>query len=225
MIENKKLKEKIKDQEETISLLKAKLDESIESKSKQSQFYEILQKTKLKSDRFLEDSMLLCADDIKWLSTTCFQNKKMKSKLVFRASRDGYEAENFHNSCNECSPTLVIAQTNFNKIIGGYTTEKWKSGSRIMYSKDNFGKSFLISVSLKEKYPIKNPDYAICNTDGSGPKFGGGYDLEIVDNCNTQYNTSTDIGHSYLTNRTKEEFYGGGKYLISDYEVYVIIGD
>lgn len=224
-LENKKLKEKIKDQEETITLLKARVDEATESKSKQGQFYENLQKNKLNSNKFLEDSILLSQDDIKWLSTTCFLNKKMKSKLIFRASRDGYEAENFHNYCNECSPTLVIAQTNFNKIIGGYTTEKWKGGSRILYSKDSLGKSFLFSVSLKEKYPIKNTDYAICNTDGSGPKFGGGYDLEIVDNCNTQYNTSTDIGHSYLTNRNKEEFYGGAKYLISDYEVYVILGD
>ena len=58
-------------------------------------------------------------------------------KCVYRASRDGFTAQSFHNICdNVDSPTLVIIKSSKGWIFGGYTTQSWKSansGSMLLY--------------------------------------------------------------------------------------------
>ena len=73
---------------------------------------------------------------------------------------------------------------------------------------------------------MKEGTYAICSSVGSGPKYGGGHDLDIVGNCDTMQNAYSGIGHTYEWNDNKDDFYGGGsnnKYTVLDYEVYSVI--
>ena len=51
-----------------------------------------------------------------------------KWKLVYRASRDGFGAADFHSKCDNISKTLTIVSANEN-IFGGYTNMTWNAPS------------------------------------------------------------------------------------------------
>jgi len=57
-----------------------------------------------------------------WLPT----DLKGEWRLLFRASRDGFTAENFHSRCNNKGPTVTIVQSGEN-IFGGFTEKSWRS--------------------------------------------------------------------------------------------------
>ena len=50
-------------------------------------------------------------------------------KLLYRASRDGFEAASFHAKCDHQSRTLTIIKTNKGFIFGGYTAIAWDGKS------------------------------------------------------------------------------------------------
>ena len=50
-----------------------------------------------------------------------------KWTVLFRASRDGWEPEEFHARCDGMSPTLTVVRSRSNAIFGGYTEEEWSS--------------------------------------------------------------------------------------------------
>ncbi len=47
-------------------------------------------------------------------------------KLIFRASQHQFNVKEFHHFCDEYEDTLVLALTEDNKIIGGFTPLSWK---------------------------------------------------------------------------------------------------
>ena len=44
---------------------------------------------------------------------------------------------------------------------------------------------------------VTNPSYATYRRSGFGPTFGGGYDIYIANNANSNTNSYTNFGHSY----------------------------
>lgn len=46
-------------------------------------------------------------------------------KLLFRASENGFKAANFHAACDNKSHTFTLVETEFNKVLGGYTPLTW----------------------------------------------------------------------------------------------------
>ena len=159
-----------------------------------------------------------------WLTNLNIFGMNFKPILIFKGTRDGFNSYNFQSKCLNIPNTLTIAKTSFDKVIGGFTIMPWKIPSDLYsYVCDYTKNTFLFSLSNGEKYNLRNLEYAICLSKGSGPIFGGGSDFELVSNCNVTYNESYKIGHSYEYSKTPEEFYGSKKYLITDYEVYQII--
>ena len=53
-----------------------------------------------------------------WLGDKC------KWNLRYRASRDGWDAQDFHRLCDNKGPTVVLIKVN-NYIFGGYTDQNW----------------------------------------------------------------------------------------------------
>ena len=47
--------------------------------------------------------------------------------LLYRASRDGRAAANFHSYCDSKGPTVTVVKSG-NYVFGGYTEEQWQSG-------------------------------------------------------------------------------------------------
>jgi len=150
-------------------------------------------------------------------------SEKISLDLLMKASRDGFGWDIFRDRCHRISPTLVIVHTSFDKLVGGFTPLPWnQSNDQFQYLKDESKKSFLFSLTNGKKYNIKNHHFAICNGNQIGPIFGGGSDLEIVHNCNENFNNFSAIGHTYDFNETPEDFYGGQFYTVKDYEVYEV---
>ena len=56
-----------------------------------------------------------------WLSL-----QEGKWKLLFRGSRDGFQAETFHSKCDNKGPTVTIVKSG-NNIFGGFTEISWNS--------------------------------------------------------------------------------------------------
>ncbi|CAF3291194.1 unnamed protein product [Rotaria socialis] len=55
--------------------------------------------------------------------------------LIYKATRDGFDASAFHSRCNNKGPTMTIIQSNNNCLFGGYTTIPWSSDNS--YSSDD----------------------------------------------------------------------------------------
>lgn len=104
-------------------------------------------------------------------------------KLLYRATRDGANASNFHQICNNKGPTLTLFKSDKNNIFGGYTSKSWTS--RDGYCSDN--DCFLFTLKNTQgtkpnKFRIKDINYSIYDYYNYGPTFGNGYDINIQNN-------------------------------------------
>jgi hypothetical protein len=170
---------------------------------------------------------MLSSSDIQFLEQlTGISNLKLD--LMYKATRDGFESSKFYELCSNIPNNIIIIRTRDNKIIGGYTPMSWRLGtSEYEYAQDNSNQTFLFSLTLRKKFPLKieNNYYALCYSTSWGPKWGGGHDLEIKSNCDKVPAQYSGMGGYYdLLGTTKTEFYGvESGYFIDDWEFYRII--
>ena len=108
-----------------------------------------------------------------WINTINNDSSKIiKTKLLYKLSKDGDSIDTFHQKCDNNSPTLLLVETANGRKFGGYTTCVWcvnKGGK-----KD--GKTFLFSFNEKKMYKkrkeCENERDIYCRKD-AGPIFGG----------------------------------------------------
>ena len=120
-------------------------------------------------------------------------------KLIYRASRDGFAATDFHAKCDSRPMTLTIIKTTDGFVFGAYTAVAWDSTSGYKADPDAFIFSLinpnsdlqLIRVTAAEN------NYAIYCKAGFGPTFGGGHDIKIWNNSNTTTESYSNLGSSY----------------------------
>jgi hypothetical protein len=133
--------------------------------------------------------------------------------LLYRASRDGFEASSFHEKCDGKKNTITIIKTNGNYVFGGYTAIKWER---------NFGyipdsKAFIFSlrrsgVSCNHKLKVKHENYAIYGDSIYGPIFG---DFLIIDRSNINIGSNSNLGWAYdypSENKDRQSFLAGSFY-------------
>ena len=53
------------------------------------------------------------------------EDEKFSWQLCYRASDDGWRAEDFHRKCDDVAPTVTVVKCK-NNIFGGYTDQCWK---------------------------------------------------------------------------------------------------
>ena len=53
----------------------------------------------------------------------------MDTQLLYRASRDGFAASDFHSRCDNKGPTITIIKSKGERIFGGVTSLPWDSTS------------------------------------------------------------------------------------------------
>lgn len=46
---------------------------------------------------------------------------------LFRASKHDFSAEEFHKACDGKANTLIIAKTEYNKLVGAFCAVPWRS--------------------------------------------------------------------------------------------------
>jgi hypothetical protein len=69
-------------------------------------------------------SNILEGDEHSELLIRFFGNVRMPSKLVYRASRDGFEAKHWREKCLESGPSLTLIKAKSGNIFGQITTGK-----------------------------------------------------------------------------------------------------
>lgn len=93
-----------------------------------------------------------------------FQHAKpLGFKLLYRASENGFSIEEFHKTCDNVPNTLLLIETEFGRVIGGFSSLTWKSNKK-QWVADKDKTSFIFSLSLNERYELNLPQFAIsCN--------------------------------------------------------------
>ncbi|XP_028391976.1 E3 ubiquitin-protein ligase TRIM33-like isoform X2 [Dendronephthya gigantea] len=126
-------------------------------------------------------------------------------QLCYRASRDGWEGWNFHGRCDDVGPTLTLVKCGTN-VFGGFTDQSWKNHPQRVFGLElkHSVSSFLFSLKNKEnieafKCPIKDGrnDKAIVCHPHCGAIFGGGNDLFISHEANTNRHSYSNFGETY----------------------------
>ena len=148
-----------------------------------------------------------------------------KAQLLYRASEHNFSAKTFHKLCDDNTHTLTLIETEFGKIIGGYSPLSWNSSTK-HWSEDKSMKSFIFSLNMKEKFPLNLSQFAIaCNPD-KGPIFGC-CDICIFDNANKEKsNAEFPISYNngkYSRGQSTYVAYTGhakGQFLVKDWEVF-----
>merc|ERR1712157_614582 len=126
-----------------------------------------------------------------------------KFKLLFRASQHQFLASKFHELCDDHGPTLVIIQSNYGHVFGGYTSKKWSSNEGSSEDEDAF-LFVLRSSDPSQETPTlfdqcAQKEYAILNLKWRGPSFGWN-DICIYDRCDKTDNWSSNITYRFSGN-------------------------
>jgi hypothetical protein len=58
-----------------------------------------------------------------WIDDEC----NVKLELLYKASKDGFEASKFHSHCDFKGPTISIIKSDTGNVFGGYTTIPWSN--------------------------------------------------------------------------------------------------
>jgi hypothetical protein len=105
---------------------------------------------------------------------------------------------------------LILVHTEFDKIIGGFTSYGWRrstiKSNEYVKGDINSENHFIFSLSNNDKFLLtKNAGNCIFYrfNDDWGPCFGCGFDLGLYDKANENNNSCAVIGISY-TNENYE---------------------
>lgn len=118
--------------------------------------------------------------------------------LLWRGSRDGFGAADFHRLCNGHPNTLTVIFTTDGYVFGGFTPVAWESPEEENSKADPSEKTCLFT--LTNSYGVPPRKFAIykaymksaitCDAK-SGPMFGG-WELYVSDQCHA--NSESDVG-------------------------------
>jgi hypothetical protein len=162
--------------------------------------------------------------------------------LLWRGSRDGFGARDFHGRCDGHANTLTLIEDTEGNIFGGFTPVKWEPGpSKGKFKTDPSLKSFLFTLRNPHKVPARKfalkaekKDFAILCGSSYGPHF---CDIFVSDNCNANTRSTTcqfgycyandtpftSFGHPYAndTGRDGETFFTGSPFFtVKEIEVF-----
>ena len=170
----------------------------------------ILFKPRSACDSRVAESLCGILDD-RSIDSTILSSYKMKKDLVklcklsgkqfqllYRASRDGFQAANFHAKCNNYTRTLTVVQTTKGYVFGGYTSVAWDSTSCFKADPN----AFLFSLLNQRATPLLMPAMAddkcsiYCNF-AYCPTFGASNSIHIANNSNTTTESYSNLGKSF----------------------------
>ncbi len=157
--------------------------------------------------------------------------KSTQGILLYRATRDGFTSQAFHSKCDGKEKTITIIKNNLDYVFGGFASSAWNSSNNYINDPNAFLFSLIRNgVSFKDKFTVKNAQYALQGNSGYGPIFGGNY-ICICNQSNTNIGSVSNFGHSY--NLPDGYTYGGNakdflagnynQWTTTEIEVYQII--
>ncbi len=120
--------------------------------------------------------------------------------LIYRGTRDGFGAKDFHRKCDSILNTLTAIKSTSGNIFGGFTEKPWSTKNSAITDY----KAFVFSLKNYSNKPFKavcsrDSEYAIGCYSDCGPVFGADTKLEIYieSNSNTNKKSFSNFGLIY----------------------------
>ena len=228
------LKEEIVNDKEIIKILIDKIS-SLESENKslkedlkeiKEYIYEQKKEKERKKKLKFVDSLIVKEDESKMICDWINPNVNIKTKLLYRVSRDGDGADIFHKYCDNKGPTITFAKISNGYRFGGYSGISWTSQGNWVKDKD----AFLFSLNNKLKIMNNNTNTTVYHKSGCGPDFGNGSAELLLNNyyefflgkkncCNDSCSGFTFKNKDLVGVDVKGQY----NFNVEDYEVYSII--
>eukprot|EP00586_Coscinodiscus_wailesii_P010113 CAMPEP_0172490414 /NCGR_PEP_ID=MMETSP1066-20121228/20820_1 /TAXON_ID=671091 /ORGANISM="Coscinodiscus wailesii, Strain CCMP2513" /LENGTH=605 /DNA_ID=CAMNT_0013258867 /DNA_START=47 /DNA_END=1864 /DNA_ORIENTATION=+ len=148
-------------------------------------------------------------------------------ELIYRGSRDGWNASSFHEKCDDNGSTITLIKSTDGYVFGGYADVPWSSSGDFAES----SKSFIFALTWANgDAPIKmvqiepNVSEAICQVASYGPTFGEGHDIYVADNPNSNSNSFVSIGATYICpeGQSSDFITGSENFKVQEMEVFAI---
>jgi len=152
------------------------------------------------------------------------QGNNLELALIYRGSRDGFDAKAFHAYCDNQGPTLTVCKSaEYGKIFGGYTSQNWSKVNKFVEDSN----AFLFSMTRRVKHLVKNSEKAIFCNEETGPIFGEGYDLFIAADGDKNEDSTSAFGVAYKARESSgdltEYLAGAPKFRLEEIEVFRVI--
>lgn len=150
--------------------------------------------------------------------------------LLWRGSRDGFTARDFHGRCDGHPNTVTFILDKRGNIFGGYTPIAWESRTQDVYKADPDRRSFIFTVknpsnASPKKFSLR-PDKsksAIACEYSWGPTFGEG-DIFVASNGDASESSYARYFGDVYQNDTKRSgvdfLTGSEKFTVADIEVF-----
>ncbi len=121
-----------------------------------------------------------------------FLNEAPEWCLIYRGTRDGFSAPDFHRRCDKIKSTLTVVRTTDGDVFGGYARKPWSSRNTFVTDRD----AFLFRFETCRKGQVghfispcqSKGHHALTCHEKNGPTFGseaGNKDLYIASDSNT----------------------------------------
>jgi hypothetical protein len=148
--------------------------------------------------------------------------------LLWRGSRDGFSARDFHRRCDGYAPTLTLIEDTNGNIFGGFTLVKWDSSGD--GRADPGLKSFLFTLKNPHNFPPRkfglkaeqSGEAIVCDPDW-GPRF---HDMDIYNEGNANPRSFSDsFGVLYVndTGMDRKTFFTGSEtFAVKEIEIFEI---
>jgi hypothetical protein len=151
--------------------------------------------------------------------------------LLWRGSRDGFTAREFHRRCDGRANTLTLILDTDGNVFGGFTPVEWETPASGKSKGDDSLQSFLFTLrnphgdpprtlALREE---KKGDAIYCHSAWCAVFSGG---IVVWDKCNTKRDSWTRIGRKWsdmvYENDTRFEYFftGAEEFTVKEIEVF-----
>jgi len=166
----------------------------------------------------------LLSDDLKKKVTEWVPQKKFS--LLYKAMRDGFDANDFHQKCDNKGPTITVIQSQGGYLFGGYTSQSWESKGGWKDDPAAFIFTLTNPHSLPPtQYPIlPGNTRATYYNPSQCAAFGGGHDIGVYPaSHHTRSYTFFPGSFRDTTGKGKETFTGAYNFTATDVEVYSVL--
>lgn len=218
-LKNYKIKKEKQFNELKNEVLILKKDKEERDKKEKEENEKLEKEEKIINGNFSDSSILKANKEkimvINWIKP----NAKVKFELLYKSSRDGDQISTFYQKVAGKSLTLVVIESTIGYKFGGFTSIEWKNYNN--YAQDN--SAFIFSINYNRKYEIRNDKIGNAIYGNSNCfAFGGGHDINIVDQCTSNNNNQTMGSHTFKASNF--ELNGGVRnFCVKECEVYQVI--
>jgi hypothetical protein len=147
--------------------------------------------------------------------------------LLWRGSRDGFGARDFHVRCDGHANTLTVILDTAGNVFGGFTPVAWESSSG--FKADDSLKSFVFTLKNPHNIParrfalkVAGKNLAIDCHSGCGPLF---WEIGVSGECDSNTLSYTNVGGAYANDTGldgKQVLTGSRQFRAKEVEVFEI---